>query len=399
MPSFPQPGFVTICEINRDLVTADTLSDAEANETYGKLLGLVFNPVPFQSLEDPTQPPPTSNAALSQPKGFGMITSSLKHIFQPNDIDLLPEVALQGVSWHQHKHILAFISGFNQVTVRDFEDSAGKEPCILTSESQRDVKVLEWRPNGGKSLAVACKGGICIWVASYPGNAASVRSGSASFLGALSRGSGTRSSFTIWDVAQGIGTPIRRGLGGTSVVKWSPTGDYFFSGKFDGTFYLWETNTWNSEPWSSASGFVTGATWDPDGRMVLLAFSKSSKLGSIHFASKPPSLDAHLLPVDLPEIISLTGSQGIEKIAWDASGERLAVSYKGGDDIYKGLIAIYDTRRNPLISASLIGFIRGPGDNPKPIAFSFHNKFKQGPLLSVCWSSGFCCTYPLLFRS
>ncbi|KAK8712147.1 hypothetical protein V6N13_147395 [Hibiscus sabdariffa] len=398
MPSFPQPGFVTICEINRDLVTADTLSDAEANETYGKLLGLVFNPVPFQSLEDPTQPPPTSNAALSQPKGFGMITSSLKHIFQPNDIDLLPEVALQGVSWHQHKHILAFISGFNQVTVRDFEDS-GKEPCILTSESQRDVKVLEWRPNGGKSLAVACKGGICIWVASYPGNAASVRSGSASFLGALSRGSGTRSSFTIWDVAQGIGTPIRRGLGGTSVVKWSPTGDYFFSGKFDGTFYLWETNTWNSEPWSSASGFVTGATWDPDGRMVLLAFSKSSKLGSIHFASKPPSLDAHLLPVDLPEIISLTGSQGIEKIAWDASGERLAVSYKGGDDIYKGLIAIYDTRRNPLISASLIGFIRGPGDNPKPIAFSFHNKFKQGPLLSVCWSSGFCCTYPLLFRS
>ncbi|MBA0591374.1 hypothetical protein Gorai_020052, partial [Gossypium raimondii] len=294
---------------------------------------MVFNPVPFQSLEDPAQPPPASNAAVSQPKGF---------------IDLLPEVALQGVSWHQHKHILAFISGSNQVTVRDYEDSAGKEPCILTSESQRDVKVLEWRPNGGK-------GGICIWAASYPGNAASVRSGSASFLGALSRGSGTR--WTLVDFfrsSHGTGTPIRRGLGGTSVIKWSPTGDYFFSGKFDGTFYLWETNTWTSEPWSSASGFVTGATWDPDGRMVLLAFSKSSKLGSIHFASKPPSLDAHLLPVDLPEIISLTGSQGIEKIAWDASGERLAVSYKGGDDIYKGLIAIYDTRRNPLISASLI---------------------------------------------
>ena len=29
------------------------------------------------------------------------------------------------------------------------------------------------------------------------------------------------------------------------------------------------------------------------------------------------------------------------------------------------------------------GFIRGPGDNPKPLSFSFHNKFKQGPLLSV----------------
>lgn len=183
------------------------------------------------------------------------------------------------------------------------------------------------------------------------------------------------------------------------MLKWSPAGDYFFSAKFDGTFYLWETNTWTSEPWSSTSGFVTGATWDPDGRMIMIAFSKSSTLGSIHFASKPPALDAHLLPVDLPDISSLTGSRGIEKIAWDASGERLALSYKGGDALYAGLIAVYDVRRTPLVSASLIGFIRGPGDNPKPLAFSFHGKLKQGPLLSVCWSSGYCCTYPLIFRS
>lgn len=47
-------------------------------------------------------------------------------------------------------------------------------------------------------------------------------------------------------------------------------------------------------------------------------------------------------------------SQGIEKIAWDASGERLAVSYKDGDELYKGLIAIYDVKRTPLISASLV---------------------------------------------
>jgi len=47
-------------------------------------------------------------------------------------------------------------------------------------------------------------------------------------------------------------------------------------------------------------------------------------------------------------------SQGIEKIAWDSSGERLAVSFKGGDDVYDGLIAVYDTRRTPLISTSLM---------------------------------------------
>ena len=27
----------------------------------------------------------------------------------------------------------------------------------MTSDSQRDVKVLDWRPNGGKSLSVGCK--------------------------------------------------------------------------------------------------------------------------------------------------------------------------------------------------------------------------------------------------
>lgn len=436
MPSFPHPGSVTICEINRDLITAESLSDDRAKDTYAKLLGMVFSPVPFQSNQ--VVPPSSEQDTEQQGKGLisafqGILNDSLTRIFRPNDVNLLPEVDLHGVSWHQHKHIIAFISGPSQVMVHDYEDSEGKDPCILTNESQRDVKVLEWRPNSGRVLSVACKGGICIWAASFPGNAASVRPGAVSFLGTNSRGSGVRyilvdflrspndeqisalswspdgrylasasyesSSFTVWDVAQGVGTPIRRGLGGISMMKWSPTGDYFFAAKFDGTFYLWETNTWTSEPWSSTSGFVTGAAWDPDGRMILIAFSGSSTLGSVHFASKPPSLDAHLLPVDLPEIMSLTGSQGIEKIAWDASGERLAVSYKGGDELYRDLIAIYDARRAPLLSASLIGFIRGPGENTKPMAFSFHDKFKQGPLLSVCWSSGFCCTYPLIFRS
>ncbi|GAB2295633.1 hypothetical protein Dimus_029788 [Dionaea muscipula] len=444
MPSFPPPGSVTICEINRDLITADVISDARARESYGKVLGVVFSPVAFQV--DNFSPSVLGNVGdqrrmngetslshrglLAFPE---KISAAIKHIFHPNNVLLLPEVNLQGVCWHQQKRILAFISGSNQVTVRDYEDSEGKDDSILESDSQREVKVVEWRPNGGRTLSVACKGGICLWAASYHGNPASVRYGAAPFVGTFSRGSGIRwtlvdflkspndenitalswspdgrylasgsyesSSFIVWDVSQGVGTPIRRGLGGISVLKWSPTGDYFFAAKFDGTFYFWETDTWTIAPWSSSSGFVTGAAWDPDGRMILVAFSKSSTLGSIHFASKPPALDAHLIPVELPEVTSLAGSQKIEKIAWDASGERLALSFKDGDELFRGLISIYDVKRTPLVSASLIGFVRGPGDNPKPMSFSFHGKCKQGPLLSVCWSTGFCCTYPLLFRS
>ncbi|KAJ8533558.1 hypothetical protein K7X08_006882 [Anisodus acutangulus] len=407
-------GEVTICEINRHLITADELSDDGAKETYGKVLGILFSPVHFLSEN-------LSSALISEQgadqKKSGLLSAALqavsRHFFPPIDVKLLQDVDFHVLDWHQHKHILAFISGLHQVTIRDYEDSEGERegPCILINESQKDVTSLSWRPNGGRALAVACKGGICIWAASYPGNTASVRSGVT--LGTLSRGSGTKwtlvdflrspeheqitalswspngnylasasfesSSFMIWDISQGVGTPIRRGLGGISLLRWSPSGDYFLSAKFDGTFYLWETNTWTSEPWSSTNGFVMGAAWDPDGSRILLAFSESSTLGSIHFATRPPSLDAHLIPVEFPEIQSVTGSRGIDKIAWDGSGERLALSYRDGDDMYKGLIAIYDVRRSPLISASLVGdrcfLCVGVVDSAAPIPSYFAHMF------------------------
>uniref|UniRef100_A0A0E0R3S2 Uncharacterized protein n=1 Tax=Oryza rufipogon TaxID=4529 RepID=A0A0E0R3S2_ORYRU len=179
-----------------------------------------------------------------------------------------------------------------------------KESYILTSDHQKDVKAVEWRPNSGKMIAVGCKGGICLWSASYPGNVASVKSGvTSSSFGAFPRGSG----------GQWILVDILRG--------------------------------------SSAE---LGANWDPEGRIVLLSFSNSTTLGSIHFSSKPPSLDAHLLPVEHPEISSLIVSRGIDKLAWDSSGERLALSFKDGNEMYHGLVAVYDVRRSPLVSVLLV---------------------------------------------
>jgi len=63
---------------------------------------------------------------------------------------------------------------------------------------------------------------------------------------------------------------------------------------------------------------VSGANWDPEGRVALVSFSNFTTLGSIHFSSKTPSLDAHLLPVELPEISSLIvrGASGIVVQRW-----------------------------------------------------------------------------------
>ncbi|PRQ55861.1 putative transcription factor WD40-like family [Rosa chinensis] len=209
MPCFPKPGSFTVCEINRDLITSENLSDDGAKETYGKILGMTFSPVPFQS---EVGPPPSPDRETAPTKGL------LQSLFHPNHVNLLPEVDLQGLSWHPHKHVVAFISGSNQVLVRDYEDSEGKEPCILANESQKDVKVLEWRPNGGRTLSVACSGGICIWAASFPGSVASVRSGASSFLGTLSRGSGIR--YTLVDFLRSHNEEQ------ITALSWSPDGRY-----------------------------------------------------------------------------------------------------------------------------------------------------------------------------
>ncbi|EAZ17309.1 hypothetical protein OsJ_32832 [Oryza sativa Japonica Group] len=311
MPSFPPPGAVTICEINRDLgvlsplpapplsavsklipslcvaVAADAVSDDRAKDAYGDVLGMVFSPIPFQpdAIVATHEPPAATEAAepaeiVPRTSLASTIAESFKQMIFPScDPNLLQEIDTQKVSWNPHKHCLAFVSGKNQVTVHDFEEPDNKESYILTSDHQKDVKAVEWRPNSGKMIAVGCN---------------------------------------------------------------------------DGTFHLWETNTWTSEPWSSSNGYVSGANWDPEGRIVLLSFSNSTTLGSIHFSSKPPSLDAHLLPVEHPEISSLIVSRGIDKLAWDSSGERLALSFKDGNEMYHGLVAVYDVRRSPLVSVLLV---------------------------------------------
>ncbi|KAI7729983.1 hypothetical protein M8C21_020577 [Ambrosia artemisiifolia] len=211
MPSFPQPGSVTLCEINRDLITAQSLSDDEAKDTYGKILGTVFTPIPYQ-LDHPTP-----DTAVVEPPSNGLFLKTLLLLLRPNDVKLLNHVDLRCVSWHQKKDILAFVSARNQVTIRDYGDSGeGKDPCILTNDLQREAKLLEWRPNAGKTLSVACKGGICIWTASYPGNTACVRPGVSS--GSLSRGSAVR-----WTLVDFLRSHDNEQI---SALSWSPDGRY-----------------------------------------------------------------------------------------------------------------------------------------------------------------------------
>lgn len=53
-----------------------------------------------------------------------------------------------------------------------------------------------------------------------------------------------------------------------------------------------------------------GASWSPDSRTLLLAYASAPhQLVSLHFTAEPPSLQAQLLPVLLPEIAASPASE------------------------------------------------------------------------------------------
>lgn len=68
------------------------------------------------------------------------------------------------------------------------------------------------------SIDLFFRGGICIWAASFPGNAASIRSGAPSFVGTLPRGTGVR-----WTLVDFLRSDADEQI---TALSWSPDGRY-----------------------------------------------------------------------------------------------------------------------------------------------------------------------------
>ena len=73
------------------------------------------------------------------------------------------------------------------------------------------------------------RGGICLWAASYPGNAATARSGIAHLFRTVARGSGIR-----WTVVDFLRSQNDEQI---SALSWSPNGRY--PNKFSSSNYYY----------------------------------------------------------------------------------------------------------------------------------------------------------------
>lgn len=94
------------------------------------------------------------------------------------------------------------------------------------------------------------------------------------------------------------------GLLSKTFLAWSPNASYLFTASPDGSFEIWETDNWTHSSWSSPDkGAIVNAKWVPDSKTLLLAYA-AGQVVALMLIGEPPSLNAQLLPVDMPELQS-----------------------------------------------------------------------------------------------
>ncbi|KAJ2498115.1 hypothetical protein GGH96_004596 [Coemansia sp. RSA 1972] len=403
------------------------------------------------------------------------------------------------VAWHPHRSLLAVAHRATDcVFLYDFSSGTW---CanVLQNAYMQGITSMAWQPNCGYALAVGSTAGVCLWtivpgsdpagvslqttgpgcdsgdVLKAPGLGGQISawmtllsfpelSGaphpsqlptagkaplrrSACSVSALSFGSSgqwlvaghqTHGHLTVWDVALGSATPLRRSgstrRSATLQVGVSPDGRCLISTHADGQLRLWETEHWTSRVWSDF--LVTRFTWSPDSRSAYFATADSADIYALALHKAPPSLDAQVTRVTTFEAHGAAASEGgservrvggsIKHLALDPRGQRLAVSFddsSAGGDI--SLLAVYLVNSDALFRAGdssalmPLGYVRGPNwgrqhqdvalepkhkrrvrvGTPTPSWFGFAPNFGPGALLTVVWANGKISLLPLLYAT
>ncbi|KAI9364370.1 WD40-repeat-containing domain protein [Zopfochytrium polystomum] len=357
------------------------------------------------------------------------------------------------------------------------------------NEFQRDIVCLEWRPLSGTNLAVGCRNGVCLWKVLTPasdrGWSSPTSSGQIppfrqagltgsstahvrpSFYQSLAKSTSAIMAFLahpamenisciswspdgsflavgsqdspvllVWNVSLETATVLRKAVGhGTTNLSWSPNGRYLLQLCRMKTMRIWETDSFTSIDLETTICF-TAACWLYDSRTVLFSVSGNPRINMLQMARKPPSLDYRMHPQAerVPKTPSLTKKGfpvvvggNVSAMEIDPTGRRLAVTFANGSTPGAELIAMFEIKLSPLPELNLIGFVRGPswqsrplgpcpvpeelfGDRqpersplydrndgseedyvvagPKPLSFKFTSKTTKGTVLAIAWESG-----------
>ncbi|XP_033220695.1 aladin-like [Belonocnema kinseyi] len=334
------------------------------------------------------------------------------------------------ISWHPHWTRLAIATRDDRIRVFS-KDISGV--AILKHNAQKSVCCINWRPNSGRELAVACQSGILIWTVELGAasnslshalllkykNHAPVTSVTWNPEGDLLVSSSlSDSNMIIWDVSKETGVPLKRvGGGGLCFTRWSSNGSRLLSSTCGKVFRVWNIGTgspWVSEKWTVPNGRVAAACFGPkltllfasteDPAMVfylpleehIFDVKKSSSLDDIKVAI--PLIDLSKCtftnPDDEEEEVTVGGR--VISMDWDPSGRYLALIFQESP-----LVAVFKTkvgatsRVTDLKPGCLIkGF---SAEVPSCIQF-YQNYVKDSEIvrLTIAWSSGRVQHFPII---
>eukprot|EP00743_Colponemidia_sp_Colp-15_P003778 GILK01004075.1.p1 GENE.GILK01004075.1~~GILK01004075.1.p1 ORF type:complete len:492 (+),score=43.43 GILK01004075.1:38-1477(+) len=321
---------------------------------------------------------------------------------------------VRSICWHPFLLKLTICLQDNAIYVYDLSKSAWS-PLILRHEDQMDVTAMAWKAFNGSCLAVAVRGGVCIW-SRITGDSRSWDDASSWSVVCLKKpGHGPVSSLSwdpngrylvsasrsssvvcVWDVAFNTTAAILRVWSGASDVHWSPCTNYLFITDMSDSILLYETRTWQREPWRMSTR-CDSACWSTDGKLIIYSVHNDPTIYSLLLPHHAPRINANLLPVSFDlSVLPLPAIKTVRALTWDPTGERLAVLFSGSEEA-ESVIAIFVTNLSPQLDISFRGFLRGPRSGGPVRHIAFCPAFKRGALLAAAWDSGKVSFYPLIF--
>lgn len=184
-------------------------------------------------------------------------------------------------------------------------------------------------------------------------------------------------------------------------LNWSPKMNRLATATTSSLIRVFEPSRWSSSSWSLKGDLVQDFAWSrPHGRILLVANKTEPVLYAVPFLDEPQPGDAggnksFMRALDLTATRSESGDLvggSVQALAWDKSGKRLAISFKENPES----ILLYRTVERPTVEFHQLGLIQN--DNRSlPLMLNFHDHFKNGSLLTVCWSDGTCQHIPMLY--
>ncbi|XP_062855582.1 aladin isoform X2 [Trichomycterus rosablanca] len=404
---FPPPllnGQITLYEANNELVSGSS-PDCYHKQHWNPPSLLFLR----ENLKPHSRPESSSKAAFLDHRDTLWMRSA----------GAWSDSTVRSFAWHPHtdKFAVALLDD----SIRIYSSRSTTTPT-LKHRLQRSVSAVGWKPLCASALAVACHTCLLVWhvdpnslstrpssgcaqVLSHPGHSPVTSIAWSPSGSLLVSASPVDTAMMVWDVAAESCVPLQRvGGGGVTNLLWSPDGGRLLAATPSALFRVWETKMWTCERWPCLKGRCQSACWSPDGTRLLFSVQGEAVIYALTFSDMTGGPKAAVVVADLSETTfnELAGDVvvggEVQSLAWDPTGERLAVLLKGRSESsnHPAVIAVFKTRSGPIFELLPCGFVQGEA-GAEPRLIHFHPHFQHGAQLTVCWSNGRISHVPFYF--